>query len=282
MEKVSGQSFSQFVQQSLLEPAGIKHAIIDPESSEPQLVSAFDTEFVEDDYPKYMSGWVALNIQDMYKWLKSLHSGKIVNGNSLEKLSENYKNKQACLGHLDFKEGSLYYQYHHGQSGNYEASIYHNPVDKFTVIFLTNQRGNNLGDLTAGTDAILRGEEFEVPKKSIELSLRAKIYHKGYEKGMKFYDSIHKYTPEIYDFENEQKELLETAEFLEKYEKYKEALKILEFSCQKFPKSDKVFFELAKFHSKKGDDKLARKNFEKAYKLNPENKKALKRLQAAR
>ena len=282
VEKVSGQSFSQFVQQNLLDPAGIKHAIIDPESSEPQLVKAFDTEFVEDDYPEYMSGWTALNIQDMYKWIKSLHSGKIVNQNSLDKLSTNFKNKQACLGHLDFKEGNLHYQHHHGQSGHFETSIYYNALDKFTVIFLTNQRGNNLGDLTVATDAILRGEEFQIPKKSIELSLRAKIYHYGYEKGIKFYDSIQKYARDIYDFKNEQKELLETAEFLVKYKKQKEALKILEITCQKFPKSDRAFFELAKFHSEKGNSKLARENYEKAYKLNPENKEALKRLQAAR
>ena len=114
------------------------------------------------------------------------------------------------------------------------------------MIFLTNQRGNNNGDLTNAVDAILRGEEFQVPKKSIELSLRSKIYNHGYEAGLKFYEAIKKNGSEIYDFQNEQKELLETAEYLAKYERKEDAIKILKLVTNKFPDSEEAVIELKK------------------------------------
>lgn len=246
VEKVSGQSFSDFVQINLLDPAGMKNAIIDPNSSNPEFVQAFDAEFVPDNYPPNMSGWVALNIEDMHNWIKSLHSGKILKPESLSKLFENYDGNQSTLGHSDFQNGKLHYHYHHGQSGNYEASFYCNTKEKFTVIFLTNQKGNNLGDLTNAVDAILRGENFSIPKKSIELSLRSRIYHHGFEAGMEFYEFIKKNEREIYEFEKEEKELLETVEFLSEYDRKEEALKLMEFISKEYPDSEEAKIQLEK------------------------------------
>lgn len=244
VEKVSGQSFSKFVQQNLLTPAGMENAIIDPDSSNPEFVQAFDTEFIQENYLKYMSGWVALNIEDMHNWIESLHSGKILKPEFLLKLFESYNDNQSTLGHSDFQNGKLHYHYHHGQSENYEASYYYNTKDKFTVIFLTNQRGNNLGDLTNAVDAILRGEDFSIPKKSIELSLGSKIYHQGFEAGMEFYEFIKKNKREVYEFEKEEKELLETAEFLTEYNRNEDALRLLEFISEEFPGSDEAKVQL--------------------------------------
>ncbi|MCM8570607.1 beta-lactamase family protein [Gramella jeungdoensis] len=244
VEKVSGQSFSEFTQENLLDAAGIKNSIIDPENSAPGMAQAFDVEFVPDNYPPYMSGWVALDIQDMSKWIESLHSGEILRQESLIKLLDSYKNNQSTLGSSDFQNGNLHYHYHHGQSGNFEASSYYNAKEKFTVIFLTNQKGNNVGGLTNAVDAILRGEKFSIPKKSIELSLRSKIHHHGYEAGMEFYNHIRKNEFDIYDFKNEEKELLETAEYLAQNEYTSEAIKLLNFISDKFPDSDKATAQL--------------------------------------
>ena len=251
IEKVSGQTFSDFVKENILDPAGIKNAIIDPESHEPKLAEAFDVEFKKDTYPPYMSGWVALNITDLYKWITSLHSGKILNQRSMENLYQNFQNNQSTLGSVVMENGKLHYQYHHGQSGNYEASFYYNEREKFMVIFLTNQKGNNVGDLTNSIDAILRGEEFSIPKKSIELSLRSKIYYEGYEAGMRFYDSIKKNSFDIYNFKNEQKELLETVEFLVQYDRLKPAEKLLTYIIDEFKDPIKAREVLGKIQKEK-------------------------------
>lgn len=238
VEKVSGKSFSEFIRENLLHPAGIKNSVIDPENSTPNMAEDFDTEFFSDNYPPNMSGWVALNIEDMRKWIESLHSGKIINQESLIKLFENYKNNQSALGHSDFRDEKLHYHYHHGLSEHFEASFYYNAMEKFTVIFLTNQRGNNLGDLTNAIDAILRGEKFSIPKKSIELSLRSRILRYGYKAGMDFYNRIRKEEFDIYDFKNEEKELGETAEYLLQNDEKESAAKLMDFLAELYPQSN--------------------------------------------
>lgn len=88
-----------------------------------------------------------------------------------------------------------------GLSGSF-ASLYLNPQDSFTVILLTNNRNSSVGDLTAAIDAILRGETFEIPKKSIEMTIRTEIWYNGFEHGMQVLESIRENEPEICDFEN--------------------------------------------------------------------------------
>lgn len=272
VEKVSGQPYADFITEHVFAPCGMRTAVIDPTEETPLLARSFDNHFVEDDLDTSMSGWVYLTIQDLYRWTQCLYSGQLIDEHTLYKLFESHKpSSQSPLGRTVFESDELIFQYHHGQSDNFEASLYVNVKDQFTVLLLTNNRNSNVSDLTVAIDAILMGEPFEVPKKSIEMILRTEIWYNGFEQGMRFLDSIRKNKWDIYDFENEEKELVNTGEYMIERNRFKEGIKVLEFTVVRFPQSWRAYEILANAYLQKNDQKTALRHFKKAHELNPDN-----------
>jgi CubicO group peptidase (beta-lactamase class C family) len=283
IEQVTGKSYKDFVETDMLEPFGLKNAVVDPAPETQRLARAFDNKFVEDTRDVYQSGWVYVTIQDLYQLTKQLHGYKVISKSSLYALFESYKSsKQSPLGVGRFENGNLLLHYHHGQSGNFEASLYYNPVDDFMVILLTNNRNSNVGDLTTNIDAILRGEPFEIPKKSIEMVLRTEIFYHGFEKGMQWYHHIRKNERDIYDFPNEESELLNTGDYLLEKGRGDDGIKVLKFTVMEFPKSSKAWTYLAEAYLRQGNISLALVNYERAFALDTENKHALQKMEELR
>ncbi len=280
VEKVSGKSYSEFVTENILRPCKMSGAVIDPTERTENMAHSFDNYFVQDSIDVYMSGWVNMTPRDLLKWNQCLHSEKILGEDSVNELFKSFNpSAQSPLGNLIYKDGKPYFQYHQGASDNFEASLYHNFQDGFTVILMTNNRNSNVGDLTNAIDAILRGEAFEIPKKSIEMSLRTEIFYSGFEEGMQWYDSIKKYQRNIFDFEHEEEELTNTAEYLQEKEHSEEALKMFSFITENFPKSAKAWLSLADAYNSEGKTALAKLYYRKALKLDSENKRAKKMLE---
>lgn len=272
VEKASGQPYTDFITENVLKPCGMANAVIDPTEETPEMARSFDNHFVQDDLDTYMSGWVSMTAEDLYKWTKCLHSEKLISKTGLYELFESFKpSSQSPLGHSIYENNELKYQYHHGQSDNFEAAMYYNPQDEFTVILLTNNRNSNVGDLTSAIDAILRGETFEIPKKSIEMMLRTEIFYNGFEKGIQVYKSISKYERSIYDFKHEEHELIETGEYLLEKDRLADGLKMLKFTVAEFPESPKAYAVLGEAYQMQGNLELALQNFEKSLELNPDN-----------
>ncbi|MBR9845565.1 MAG: beta-lactamase family protein, partial [Algicola sp.] len=68
VEQVSGMSFNDFIQKNLLIPGGMTNAIIDADTQNPELVTAFNNAFVNDRAMDIeFSGWVNPTANDMYK-----------------------------------------------------------------------------------------------------------------------------------------------------------------------------------------------------------------------
>lgn len=280
IEKVSGMSYADFVEKELLKPCGMNHSLLDPTAETPNFTRSFDEEFVQDDLDTYMSGWVASNTEDMYKWVQCLNSGKLISREALSELSESYKaSSESPLGQTAYHDGKLLFRYHHGQSDNYEGGVAWLPDPGYTIILLTNNRCNQLADHINAIDAILRGNDFEIPKRSIELSLRAKIYHKGYKAGISFLDSIRKNAENIYNFQQEKKELINTGTWLQENDRKEDALKMLNYSRSRFPDSPDVLIALGNLYSEMGKKDKAFKNYQKAVEMNPENAVAKEKLE---
>ncbi|SDL70256.1 CubicO group peptidase, beta-lactamase class C family [Salinimicrobium catena] len=280
IEKVSGMSYAAFVETRMLRPCGMRNTVIDPSEETPRFTRSFDEAFVQDDLDTYMSGWIATTTEDLFKWVKCLNSGKLISSESLAELSESLNpSVQSPLGHSVYDKGNLQIRYHHGQSDNFEALMAWIPDPGYTIILLTNNRCNELGDHINAIDAILRGNEFQIPKRSIELSLRAKIFHEGYDSGIDFLKEIRKNQSDIFNFEQEEEELLETGEWLLQMDRQEEGMKIFEYTAARFPNSVRAYLELAKAHEDAGHDQMALKNYRKVQELEPENELAAEKLQ---
>ena len=275
VEAASGKPFNRFLTDRILTPCGMTTAVIDATPETPNMAFSFDNYFTPDVLNITTTGWVFVTIQDIYRWTQCLHSNQLLSRESLTELFQTHRpNTQSPLGHAMYDDGEFVYQYHHGQNDNFEASVYVNEKEKFTIILLTNNRNSNVGDLTSAIDAILRGEPFEIPKKSIEMSLRTEIFYNGYKKGIELFRQILDSERAIYDFENEEDELLETGEYLVQKERFSDAVGILEFTALRFPNSSDAATELGKAYVRTGQPELALESFQRALSLNQDNEDA--------
>lgn len=69
IEKVSGMPYKDFVQQRLLAPCGMHKTLIDPDYTAADMTRSFDHSFVPDIQKNYMSGTLAMDVRDLYRWI---------------------------------------------------------------------------------------------------------------------------------------------------------------------------------------------------------------------
>lgn len=281
VEQITGITFRDFVETNMLIPCGMENAAVDLQANAPKFAKAFDNRKTEDVYRQYMSGWVQTTTHDLYKWSKCLHSNKLISETSLYELLKPSKHGgQSALGISRFKEDKLLLHYHHGSTYNFEASMYHNPEDDFTVVLLTNNKNFNVGDLTSAIDAILRGEPFQIPRKSIYMNLRTAIYYDGFVQAMKWYESVKASQRVMYDFANEERELIKTGNFLISRGRSKEGIRTLQFAAETFPQSHQPYIALADAYYQLENYTSALENYHQVVSLSEGNDYACKRIEA--
>lgn len=238
IENITGMEYGQFLKTNFFEPLQMRSAVIDGIPGTSKIACAFDNHFIEDTYKPFLSGQVSLDIDDLQKWVDNLHSGKIISKNSLYRLFQRFGNNETGLGLGIFEEGKLMLHWHSGSSYNFQSSLCYFPQDKFMILLMTNNKNMNLGDLTTAIEAILRGREFELPKKSLYLSLRTEAFYSGYEKALELYKDIKE--DRNYDLSNKEKAFLRSAEYLLRQKKYDDAVGILEYTLKEFPGSEEA------------------------------------------
>lgn len=268
IEKISGQSYGTFLRRRIFEPNDIAGAVVDPAPNSAHLVKAFDNKYIEDDFPKFMSGSIYMTALDLYRWTHHLHDYNIINKASLLTLFENYKQKGSTLGTGLIKNDELVMHWNSGSSYNFESSHYINLLDDFTVILMTNNKNFNVGDLTNAIDAILRNEPFTIPRKSLYMALRTETFYNGFESGIKLLTHIRRTKKNQYD-ENVKKAMQNTSNYLLLAEKVGDAIRLLEYATTEFPESPNLFRLLGDAYLKQGDKEQARINYEKANNLDP-------------
>jgi len=268
IEKISGQPYSGFLTSTILAPCGMKNVILDPPPTAPALARAFDNKFIADDFPTSMSGAMYATINDLYQWTKCLQNYEIISKSSFLELAAGNK----TVGMVRTVDNDWTVYYHHGSSYNFESSVYVNSQDEFTVVLMTNNKNFNVGDLTNASDAILREEHFEVPKKSFYMALRTEIYYNGVESGKELYEYIIGNQQEHYDLSNIERDLYKTGQYLIGKNKISYAVNTLEFAVSVFPDSWNTHLILGNAYQLMGKTGLAFNSYTKALELNPENK----------
>ena len=99
------------------------------------------------------------------------------------------------------------------------------------------------------------------------MTIRTEIFYKGFEKGMKLLDHIRNNEREIYEFENEEKELINTATYLVEQDRIQDGIKMLKYTAARFPESSKVYRHLGEVYELNGNRKLSTRSYEMARRL---------------
>lgn len=276
VEKISGMSFNDFIQENILIPSKMSDAIIDATSKNAQLVTSFNNDLVNDSFGDIeFSGWVFPSISDMFNWVNSLHSGRIISKESLMLLFDSFsKNSESALGKGVFKNNELMIYQHHGSSFNYESLIHYNLKEDVMVILMTNNKNLKLRNIAEAIENITKGNSFKIPQKSVYLSIRKKCYN-NVDDGIEYYKQLKKNYPDTYNF-SEEGELNRLGYKLIEKNQIEDAIKIFKLLVSEFPNSANPYDSLDEAYYLNGNNSMALQNYNKVLELNPNNTNAKK------
>jgi CubicO group peptidase (beta-lactamase class C family) len=228
IEKIAGMSYAAFTEKYLLKPAGMKNSIVDLPVTSSSMARAFDNNFKETVYAQDMKGWVRTNADDLYQWLVQLDNNKIVNKASMQALAVHFDDGESSLGDVRFEEDKLVWHQHHGSNYNYEALMTDDVKNEIVIVLMTNNQQFKVKAITNAIIAIIKGEAYIVPKKSLYLDLREKVLD-DFNKGMAFYRDVKVNQQDKYDLSFEIADLVNTGKYLMRRQRYDDAISLFLF-----------------------------------------------------
>jgi CubicO group peptidase (beta-lactamase class C family) len=284
IEKVTGMKFNDFVQQQILKPCAITNAIIDPTGEEPFVTQSFDDNFKLDSPVLFVTGWTCLNMNDFYKWSQAIINFKNINPvSTLEILTPVAPNKQAGLGKGTMKNNQIETHIHDGTSYSSQALLVTDVPKGRTLLFLTNQKHENLYEINDALNNILDDKSHNAPRKSILTTYKKLLDTMDATAFLPFYKILKEKYPEDYGFDN-----FNTLNEIGYYYLYErnlpaDAITIFEKNVDLFPKSGDIVDSLGEGYLKEGDKKKAlfyyKKSIDLGYTGNPDAKKIIAELE---
>jgi len=203
VEKISGQSYPDFLRENLFKPLGMNDsgaspiAAIIPHRASGYWPGANGMENAE--RPNFTgaslaSGGIFSTTEDMLRWENGLFGGKLLTPASLRKMTTAFKHDYACGLYVRRVGGHLLIDYD-GNNIGYNAQVAYYPEDELAVIVLANLNGTVTGEMNKALAAVALGETPPTPSVHKEIVLPKQILSR-YAGTYKFPDYSLKMVPE--------------------------------------------------------------------------------------
>jgi CubicO group peptidase (beta-lactamase class C family) len=182
IEKASGQTYAQFVQERIFKPLGMNDSgydsfaeIIKQRASgySPSAKGLTNTTFVDMTVP-YAAGALYSTVEDMLKWEQGLFGGRLLSPVSLKKMTTPFKRDYAFGVSVRNSNGRKAIGHDGGVDGfSTHASYY--PDDALSVIVLCNEESGAPGQIARSLAAIAHGEKVVLPSQRKGVAVPAEI-----------------------------------------------------------------------------------------------------------
>jgi len=166
IEKISGESYSEFVQKNIFKPLGMKDSGYDSNSAviphraagyTPHDKDLVNTGFIDMSIP-FSAGGLYSTTEDLLHWEQGLFGGKLLSPSSLQKMTTPFKNDYAFgLAVLDVNGHKMIE--HGGGIEGFNTEVAYYPDEKLVVLVLANENGAAAGEIAAKLAAVVRGEK---------------------------------------------------------------------------------------------------------------------------
>jgi CubicO group peptidase (beta-lactamase class C family) len=191
LEKVSGQTYGDFLQQNIFTPLGMKDTGIDSNAAIlPQRAQGYRRSRQGIEHDGYVSmtipfsaGALYSTTGDLLKWEQALFGGKVLKPESLTKMTTPFKDGYGFGIGIHPVDGHKLLT-HGGSIQGFNTSLNYYPDDKLTVIVLGNLTGgapdqiaSYIGKVALGQTVTLTSERKEVMLTSAALSDYTGTYH---------------------------------------------------------------------------------------------------------
>lgn len=182
IEKISGQSYSDFVQQNIFAPLGMKDSGYDSNSSVIEHRAAGYTRskdgtvnagFIHMSIP-FSAGALYSTSEDLLRWEQGLFGGKVLKPESLAKMTTPFKDDYAFGLGVSATNGRKMIAHDGGIEG-FNTSMAYFPDDKLVVIVLANLNGPFAGTIDHQLAQIAHGEKVVLPSERKEVKVSADI-----------------------------------------------------------------------------------------------------------
>lgn len=170
LEKISGQSYQNFLAANIFKPLGMNDSGYDSNSEiiphraagyMPGPNGSINASYIDMTIP-FSAGALYSTTEDLLRWEEALFGGKVLNAASFKKMTTPFKDDYACGLMVSKKQGRTVIQHGGGIEGfNTEMSYY--PEEKLTIIALANLNGGAPGDISDDLASVMHGQKVVLP-----------------------------------------------------------------------------------------------------------------------
>jgi len=183
LERISGQTYEEFVQENIFKPLGMNDSgLMSFVSVLPRRASGYwpgsngienaDRSF--DTRLGFSSGSLYSSTEDLLRWEEGLFGGKILSPASLRKMTTAFKSDYACGLYAKRVNGRLMIE-HDGNNIGFNSDMAYYPEDRIAVIVLANLNGTVTGEMTRALAAVAYGETPPIPSVHGEIPLSKEV-----------------------------------------------------------------------------------------------------------
>jgi CubicO group peptidase (beta-lactamase class C family) len=289
IEKVTGKSYEQVLQENIFTPLNMKNTGYD--HSGPLLKNRargyekngrlyINANFIDMSVP-YAAGALYSTVEDLYLWNQALYGNQLLRKENMDLL---------FIKHIP--AGGGYYGYgwdiyemplgntaerietigHGGGIDGFNTQLTRMPSDKSFIVLLNNTGRAPLDEMTQAIAAILYDKSYDLPKRSVAYSLGNRIEKDGVPAALEYYKGIKDSTGY---YLNEKEMNMTGYQFLQQG-KVKETVAIFKLNTQAFPQSSNVYDSYGEALMALGNKTESLENYKKSVKLNPGNENGIK------
>lgn len=182
IEKVSGQSYQQFLQANIFDRLGMEDsgydsntAIIHHRASgyTPSRDGIMNTGFNNMTVP-FSAGGLYSTTEDLLKWERGLFGGKVLSAASLKEMTTPFKENYAFGLFVSSPNGHKKIDHGGGIEG-FNTELAYWPEDELTVVVLANLNGGAPDEIAAQVAATIHGEKVTLPSERKEITLQRDV-----------------------------------------------------------------------------------------------------------
>jgi CubicO group peptidase (beta-lactamase class C family) len=196
IEKISGQSYAEFLQQNIFTPLGMKDSGYDSNSAiiahraagyAPGKNGPVNAGFVDMSIP-FSAGALYSTTEDLLRWEQGLFGGKVLTPASLAKMTTPFKQDYAFGLGVSTNDGHKMIAHDGGIQG-FNTFLAYFPDDKLVVAVLANLNGPFADQIARNLASVAHGEKVVLPVERKEITVSPEIlkhYVGTYELTRKF------------------------------------------------------------------------------------------------
>ncbi|HWY70173.1 MAG TPA: serine hydrolase [Terriglobales bacterium] len=182
IERISGQGYSEFVQQNIFDPLGMKDSGYDSNSAIiPHRAEGYTAKpkglehagYIDMSIP-FSAGALYSTTEDLLRWEQGLFGGKLLSASSVQKMTTAFKSNYAFgLGVRDDKGHKVIE--HGGGIEGFNTQLAYYPDDKLVVAVLGNLNGGAPSAIAAKLASVAHGEKVVLASERKEVTVSPNI-----------------------------------------------------------------------------------------------------------